>query len=173
MSTNTLDIERWVLELLIVLKQESEILARIETWLGQVRHKVVERDESGLEALLKDIQATQGQRGMLEQRRQQIRQALATVLGLPFQQVTLTRLTGLLEGELKTQVSRMKSRLHTQTETLRAEHRGTAMLLVDCARFNRMLLNSIFEESHQTVTTYTPRGNAQHKRSSGFVNMQL
>jgi hypothetical protein len=173
MSTTALDIERWVLELLIVLKQESDAMALVETWLEQLRERVMERDEAALERLLKEIQAKQGLRPEPEQRRQQIRLELASALGVPFEQMTLTRLKGLLTGELQNQVSRMRDQLQSQTETLRVQHQGTVMLLADCARFNRLLLNSIFEKSHQTMTTYTPRGNAQHKRSSDLVNMQF
>ena len=53
------------------------------------------------------------------------------------------------------------------------DDQGTVMFLADCARFNRVLLNSLFEHANQGVTTYTPRGNAQHRRSSGLMNVQF
>ena len=173
MSTKALDIERWVLALLIVLKQESDSMTLIETWLTQLQERVVQRDESALEGLLKEIQSKHSLMPELERRRQQIRLELAAVLGVPFEQVTLTRLTILLKGELQNQVSRMRAQLQSQMETLRVQHRGTVMLLADCARFNRLLLNSIFENSHQSMTTYTHKGNAEHTRSSALVNMQF
>ena len=173
MSTKALDIERWVLDLLIVLKEESDAMTLIETWLMQLRERVVLRDESALEGLLKEIQSRGGLMPELERRRQQIRLELASVLAIPFEQLTLTKLESLLKGELQNQVSRMKVQLKSQTETLQVQHRGTVMLLADCARFNRLLLNSIFDTSEQTMTTYTPRGHAQHKRSSDLVNMQF
>jgi hypothetical protein len=173
MSTTASDIERLVLALLIVLKQESDAMAQTEAWLLQLRERVIQRDESALEGLLEEIQSPQ--RGMpdLERKRQQIRVELAGVFGLSFEELTLTRLKGLLEGELQNQVSRMRDQLQSQTQALRAQHRGTVMFLADCARFNRLLLNSVFEKSHQNVTTYTPRGNAEHRRTSDLVNMQF
>ncbi len=173
MSTTAPDIERLVLALLIVLKQESEGMALIEAWLSQLRERVIQRDESALEGLLKEIQTQQGQMPELERKRQQIRLELAGVLGMPFEAMTLTSLKGLLEGELQNQVLRMRDQLQSQTQALRVQHRGTVMFLADCARFNRSLLNSVFENAHQDVTTYNPRGNAEHKRTSDLVNMQF
>jgi len=173
MSTKALDIERWILELLIVLKQESEAMAQVKQWLEQLREGVMQHDELGLESLLKDIQTQQGLMPRLEERRQQIRMELARILEVSFEQVTLTGLLCLLEGELHHQVTRMRDLLQSQAESLRVQHRGTAMLLADCARFNRLLLNSIFETSHAQVTTYTARGHAEQKRSSDLVNLQF
>ena len=173
MSTTAPDIERLVLALLIVLKQESEGMALIEAWLSQLRERVIQRDESALEGLLKEIQTQQGQMPELERRRQQIRLELAGVLGMPFDAMTLTSLKGLLEGELQNQVLRMRDQLQSQTQALRVQHQGTVIFLADCARFNRSLLNSVFENAHQDVTTYNPRGNAEHKRTSDLVNMQF
>jgi hypothetical protein len=173
MSTTALDVERGVLALLIILKQESEAMALVETWLSQLQERVMQRDESALEGLLKEIQTKQRPMPELERKRQQIRLELAGVFGLPFEEMTLTRLKGLLEGELQNQVSRMRDQLKSQTQALRVQHRGTVMFLADCARFNRLLLNSVFANAHQDVTTYNPRGNAEHKRTSDLVNMQF
>jgi len=173
MSTNALDIERWVLELLIVLKQESEAMVLVETWLTQLWERVVERDESALEGLLREIQSKQGIMPQFEQRRQGIRLELAAVLGVPCDQVTLTTLEAVLTGELQNQVSNMKDHLRSQARALRVQHQSTVLFLADCARFNRLLLNSIFQNRHKNVTTYSPRGHAQHRRSSDLVNMQF
>ncbi|MCF7972293.1 MAG: hypothetical protein K9N55_00600 [Phycisphaerae bacterium] len=173
MSRHALEIERWVLDLLIVLKQESEAMTQVETWLSQLRESVIQRNESCLDGLLKEIQARRGLMPELEARRQGIRLALTTVLDLPFEQVTLTKLESLLTGELQHQVSCMKTQLQSQTRMLRAQHQGAVMFLMDCARFNRLLLNSVFDKSHQSMTTYTHRGNPEHTRSSALVNMQF
>lgn len=173
MNANPLDIERWVLELLIVLKQESEAMAQVKAWLEQLREGVMQHDAPELENLLKEIQAKQGSMPQLEQKRQQIRMELARILGVSFEQVTLTGLLGLLKGELRNQVMRMRDLLQSQTESLRDQHRGTTMLLVDCARFNRLLLNSIVDSSNSQVTTYTARGHAEQRRSSDLMNLQF
>lgn len=173
MSLHTLDIERWVLELLMVLKQESDALAQVEAWLEELRERVMQRDESALEALLKDIQARHGRMPELEHKRQAIRASLATVLNLPAEQLTLTVLEGQLTGALQEQVSCMKTQLQHQTEALRLTCRGTVMFLAECARFNRLLLDRVFDNTHERVTTYSPRGNAEHQRSSALVNMQF
>jgi len=173
MSTKALDIERWVLELLIVLKQESEAMVLVKTWLMQLRERVIERDESALEGLLNEIQSKPDLTPQLEQQRQRIRLELATVLGIPFEQVTLTSLECVLTGELKIQVSHMKAQLQEQTQALQVQRQSLATFLADCARFNRLLLNSFLNNTHQNVTTYSPRGHAQHRRSSDLVNMQF
>ncbi len=173
MSGTAPDIERLVLALLIVLKQESEAMSLIEAWLSHLRERVMQRDESALEGLLKEIQAQQGQMPDLERQRQQIRLELAGVLGVPFEAMTLTSLKERLEGELQNQVLRMRNQLQSQTQALCVQHRGTVMFLADCARFNRSLLNSVFENAHQDVTTYNPKGNAERTRTSDLVNMQF
>jgi hypothetical protein len=173
MNRHALEIERWVLELLIILKQESDAMTEVEAWLQQLREKVIQRDESALDLLLKDIRGKRTLLPELEVKRQAIRQELSTVLGLPFEQVTLTRIESLLTGELQHQVSHMKARLQSQTRALHVQHQGAIMFLMDCARFNRLLLNSVFENIPQSTTTYTHRGNAEHTRSSALVNMQF
>ncbi len=173
MTTQTLDIERWVLELLIVLKQESEAMAQISMWLTQLQERVMQRDELGLEALFTEIRTHENLMPELERRRQSIRGDLATVLGLPFEQLTLTRLEELLTGELRNQVSQMKAHLKTQTRRLHNQRQGTVMFLADCIRLNRQLLNSVFHNTPQSHLTYSARGNSEHQRSSALVNLQF
>ena len=131
MSTQALDIERWVLELLIVLKQEAEGMVQIKTWLTQLRERVIERDESALEELLRDIQSKPDSMPQLEQQRQKIRLELATVLGIPFEQMTLTSLERVLAGELKNQVSQMKALLQEQTQALQVQRQSLTAFLAD------------------------------------------
>ncbi len=173
MNTHTLDIERWVLELLIVLKQESAAMGQVSMWLTQLQESVMERDEPGLEALLKEIQTHENRMPELERKRQSIRGDLAIVLGLPFEQLTLTRLEDLLTGELQNQVSQMKAQLQVQTGALHAQRQGAVMFLADCTRLNRQLLNSVFDNRQESHTTYSARGNAEHQRSSALVNVQF
>jgi hypothetical protein len=173
MNTHTLDIERWVLDLLIVLKHESEAMGQISMWLAQLQERVMQRDEPALEALLKEIRTNENLMPELERKRQSIRGDLATVLGLPFEQLTLTRLEDLLTGDLQNQVSQMKTQLQIQTGALQTQRQGAVMFLADCTRLNRQLLNSVFDNTQQSHTTYSARGNAEHQRSSALVNLQF
>lgn len=87
--------------------------------------------------------------------------------------MTLSRLQTELSGEKKTQVAERKIELQALIGKLKKEHAGTMMLLSDCARFNSMLLKSIFQLGATGEITYSPQGSVQRQVNTAFVDSRF
>ena len=75
--------------------------------------------------------------------------------------------------DAKIKVAERKIELRTLAEKLKREHLKTSMLLLDCARFNSVLLTSVLELGQAGTITYSPKGSAERQTNSAFVNLQF
>ena len=173
MKTVTIEIENKVDQFLAVIDGDIQLTRKTLARLDQLRSLVIKRDDAGLSKILSDIQAESGSYRDNELKKQSIRYELGMALGCRLEQVTLTMLEAELSGEKKAEVSRTKSCLQMLGEELKKEYSSTAMLLSECARFNRVLLKNIFEFSQRGMVTYNPKGSAERQGNSAFVNLQF
>lgn len=173
MNTITIEIENKVGQLLDVLEKDIQRSRHVLLRLDQLRSLVIKRDDHGLSRILAEIKVESGNNKDNEIRRQLLRRDLAKAFECNLEQLTLTRLETRLTGEIKVQVSTVKESLQMVTEKLRKEYLSTAMLLCECARFNRMLLKNIFEFSQRGAVTYSPNGLAQPHGNAAFMNLQF
>ncbi len=87
-------------------------------------------------------------------KRGHVRMALANLLGCSKEQVTLARLASMVGDPLRARVLDVRSRLMQSSSSLCREYRATAMLLMDCVRFNQAVLSTIFRDSELTMQGY-------------------
>ena len=78
-----------------------------------------------------------------------------------------------LPKERKAQVAEKKAKLRSLTNELKEEHLSTAMLLSDCARFNSLLLKSVFDLGKTETVTYNSNGSTKRQTDTAFVNLQF
>ncbi len=173
MKAAAIVVEDKVDELLIVLDKDIQHMRESLSRLDEMRSLVVKRDEAALSKLLESIQAESDSYRSHELKRQSIRKELAAALDCSFEQMTLSRLEATLVGEKKAQVTERKVKLRTLTEELKKEHLSTAMLLSDCARFNSVLLRSIFDIGKTGMVYYSSDGAAKRQSDTAFVNLQF
>jgi hypothetical protein len=173
MNTVTIEIENKVSQFLDVIEKEIQRSRHVLLRLEQLRSLVIKRDDDGLGRILSEIKAESGSYKDNEIKRQLLRRDLASFFGCRMDQMTLTKLQENLSGEIKDQVTELKENMQIVTQKLRKEHLSTAMLLAECARFNRMLLKNIFEFSQRGTVTYSPNGQTQRQGSSAFMNIQF
>ncbi len=160
-------------ELLAVLDKDIEHIKKSLLRLNELRSLVVKRDDVSLGKLLESIQTESDSYSANELERQSIREKLATALDCNVEQMTLSQLEEILQGEKKAQVAKRKAALRSLTKELKKEHLCTALLLSDCARFNRVLLKSIFDPGKTEAITYSSDGCKKRQANMAFVNLQF
>lgn len=176
MKMPVIEIEDKVDELLAVLDKDIQHTQQSLSQLNELRSLVIKRDEAALSSLTETIQARSDDYKKHELKRQSIRKELAGLLGCGLEQMTLSKLEATLQGEKKAQVTSRKVTLRALTEELKKEHLSTVLLLSECARFNRLLLKSIFDIGKSETVTYDYNGATKRSvlgRGTTFVNLQF
>ena len=173
MKAATIEIEDKVDELLEILDRDIRHIEKSLLWLNELRSSVIKRDDDASGKLLESIRAESDGYRNNELKRQSIRKNLADALGCNFEQVTLSAIETVLPEEQKTQIAERKDKLRALTEELKKEHLSTALLLSECARFNSILLKSIFDFGKTETVTYNSKGSAKQQNEMALVNLQF
>jgi len=159
--------------LLNVLDTDIENICQNLSAMNQLKSSVIKRDSDCLAQLLKKIQADSSGHKNNESKRKSIRKELAHSLGCPVEKITLTRLAQMLPEEKKSLIVERKEKLTELLNQLKNEYHATAVLLSECARFNRILLKTLFNNKTAETITYDADGSARRYFDSAFVNMKL
>jgi len=173
MKTVTIEIENKVDELLAVLSIDVENIEKNLVRLNDLRSFVIKRDNNALEKLLSEVRLESGDYSENGSQRCLLRRQLAAAFGYSDKQITLTMLEGILSGDRRSQVSRMKTKIKTLAEELRKEYLRTSMFLSEFARFNSLLLNSILEMANAGACTYDSKGFTERRTDTAFMDMQF
>ena len=173
MKATAISIEDKVDELLLVLDEDIQHIQQSLSRLNELRSLVIKRDDVALGKLLELIKgASEGYRRH-ELQRQSIRKELASALGFGLAQMTLSTLEASLPKGKKEQVTEKKAKLKSLIKELKKEHLSTALLLSDCARFNNLLLKTIFDVGETDTVYYSSNGNTKRQSDTAFVNLQF
>jgi hypothetical protein len=87
--------------------------------------------------------------------------------------LTLSTLEASTTNGRKNRIIRTRVTLRALVQKLKKEYSGTATLLSDCARFNNMLLRSIFDLGRTGVVYYNAHGTTKRQSETSFVNLQF
>jgi hypothetical protein len=173
MNNTAVQIEDKVRELLDVLEKDIGHIEQNLSRLSELRAFVVKRDNDSLEKLLDRVRTDVQEYEANEMNRRFVREQLADILGCDYKQVTLSRLERIVSKDSRAVIAQCKSRLSTLVRQLGAEHKSTMMLISDLSRFNRVLLNSMFDKSRIGDMTYNAGGAAQQQSDAAFLSFQL
>ena len=173
MKAGLISVEAKVDELLVVLEMDIENIQQSLSLLNELRSFVVKRDDAALGKLLGVIRTKSDDYSTNELKRQRIRKELAVVMGCGVQAVTLSRLEGVLSGEKVIEIAEKKAKLKSLLKELKREYMATAMLLSDCARFNRVLLENVFEIGKTGIATYSSDGSTKRQTDTSFVSLRF
>jgi hypothetical protein len=166
-------IEDKVDALLTVLDKDIEYMQDSLSLLNELRSLVIKRDDAALGKLLGSIRTEADSYATNESKRRSIRRELAGALGCNVREMTLSRLETILPEEKKTQVADRRAKLRALAEELKKEHSSTAMFLSECARFNSVLLRTIFDVGKTGTVTYSPNGAAKRQIDTALVNLRF
>jgi hypothetical protein len=173
MKAMAISIEDKVDELLLVLDEDIRHIQQSLSRLNELRSMVIKRDDVTLGKLLELIRSeSEGYRSH-ELKRQSIRKELAGALGFGLAQMTLSTLEASLPKGKKEQVTEKKAKLTSLIRELKKEHLSTALLLSECARFNRMLLKGVFNLGNTKTVYYGSNGATKQQSNMAFVNLQF
>jgi len=173
MKATAIAIEDKVDELLAFLDRDIQHIQESLLKLNELRRLVIKRDDAALGKLLESIEAEADSYRRHELNRQSIRKELANALGCNIEQMTLSTLETSLPKGKKAQVTQRKAKLRSLIKELKKEHLSTALLLSECARFNKLLLKSIFDVGKTEVVYYDSNGATRRQTDTAFVNLQF
>ncbi len=173
--------ESKIMVLLEVLDEDIRHLENALSRLDLLRSLLIRRENAALEQLLSDIQQQAESYRAIEQKRQQLRKDLAADLDCTEGELTLSRLRKELTGPTCSEAQRRcgaavadrQARLRSLAAQLKREHSLTALLLRDCARFNRSLLRVFLESGGRGCATYTPTGTTQRDTKAALMSIQF
>ena len=157
-------------KLLTVLDEDIGHLENTISTLNELRSLVIKRDDTGLAKLFEDVEAKVTSHAANESRRQSIRRELADARGYQHaEEVTLSRLEAVLPAETTAQVVHRRTKLQSLVGELRKEYSATVLLMADCSRLNRLLLESIFALNRSGAITYEADGTMRWQSDGGLV----
>ena len=160
-------------ELLAVLDRDIEHIQDSLLRLDKLRTLLIKPNNESLDKLLESIRADSDSYAANETKRQSIRRELAATFGCDVEQMTLSKLEAHLPEQKKDQIVEKKIKLRSLTNDLTKEHLSTAMLLSDCARFNSLLLKTIFDFGRTETVYYNSNGSTKRQSDAAFMNLQF
>lgn len=166
------DASEQIADLLAVLDAELALIEDKHERLGELSEAMIARDEPAVEAVLDRLEQAEREQAEVDGRLSELRAALAGRLGRPADELRLSTLAELLpppEGEA---VRDRRERIVAAAERLQQRHLRTALLLSECARVNRMLLEGLCP-SGAAVTTYAAGGERVWRQGSGLLDTEL
>ena len=158
-----LEIERKVDKLLACLDVDIVQIQQNISYLNEMRSMIIKRDDVALGKLLEKVQETSEDYIENETNRQSARKELADFLGCSIEQVTLSKVKESLPETSKNRVIETRENLRLLIEELRREYSSTIMLVSECARFNKLLLKSIFDLGKTGSCSYDARGTTRRR----------
>ena len=173
MRTIESEIEAKVDELLVCLEADVKQIQENLSYLNEMRGFVIKRDDEALGKLLENIKAKANRYDGNELKRQSKRRELANLLGRKIEKVTLSELALLLPHDSRERVIEMQTKLRALTDELKKEHMSTSMLLSECARFNNLLLRTVFDLGQSGSVYYNSNGAAKRHMDAALMNMEL
>jgi hypothetical protein len=173
MKTIAFEIEDKVDELLNCLDKDIENLQKNLSNLDELRSLVIKHDDVALGQLLEKIRKESDSYKEHELHRQSIIAELARCFNCNINDVTLSKLEAFVPEIKKNQIIQSKTKLKTLTGKLKKENSKTALLLSECARFNKLLLKSVFNIGNNEAIFYNANGATKERNERAFVNLQI
>jgi hypothetical protein len=174
-------LETGITSLLPVLDEDIRHLEGTLSRMDTLRSLLIKREEAALEKLLDEIRRQADTYKANEQKRQQLRRDLAADLGCAEGDLTLSKLQRELIGPSRpgaeqrwgAALADRQARLRSLAIQLKREYTLTVLLVRDCLRFNRSLMQAFFGSGGKGGATYSPTGTAKHDIGTMLMSMQL
>jgi len=165
------DVDARVSDLLTVLDEEIRLLDLRRSQLEALSVAIVERDDDRLEVQLDEIQQTAALQADVDVRLENVRRGLAGDLAMPPEQLKLHVLADLFEGRRRAEIESRRRRIIDLAERLQRQHMHTSVLLSECARVNRLLLDALFPQG-KGVDTYGSDGQERWRPETGMIRAE-
>lgn len=160
-------------ELLAALDEELVVLDTKCRHLKALSEHLVARDNDGAEVLMQQMELAEADQRQADHRLGAAGGLLAGNLGLSPGSARLSDLIPLLPPDVGRTLQAKRQQLVDGASRLRRRHLETAMLLGECMRINRTLLEA-FKPSCQSVVTYGVGGSDRWRDdAAGLIDTEL
>ncbi|GEM_PF-807988 len=146
---------------------QIDLLSRREAELDALSESIIANDNDRMERVLEEMTRSRQHQALADAQFQAARDELAEHLGWPAGKTRLERLLGMVGQSDRRILAQRRRQVTDLAERIRRKHRQTAVLLAECARINRLLIECIVG-SDKRVTVYGQRG-PQHWRGCGSL----
>ena len=163
--------KRLVDRLSSVLDDEIALLELRRRQLEAMTACVVNRDDPALERLLKEMEQTRDVQASADSRLRQAREELAAAFGLDPSQFRLGGLIDRLPESDRHRLVERRRRVAGLVQTVRKQHLRAAVLVAECARVNRRLMEALMPRT-AALTTYGAGGSDSWRADSGLVSTE-
>jgi len=166
-STDTFLPPEMVQRLTASLDLQIELLGNRADELDALSECICANDNDRMEQLLAKMDQSRQQQDQANRDFKDVRDELAGHLGWQVGKTRLERLLEVIGEPARRGLAQRRQQVAQLAETLRRKHRRTTVLLAECARINRLLVDCLLGDD-QRVTVYGATG-ARHWRGSGSL----
>lgn len=159
-------------DLLALLGQEIRLLQKRHEQFCELYEVILKRNNERMETLLEEMTRLQQDQADLDGRLQAVRGVLARAIGAPEDAMRLGDLAHHLDPSRAQTLQSLRNQIIQLAEKLERKHLDTAVLLSECARVNRMLLEGLLP-APETVQTYGQKGNSPWSAGAGLVDAEM
>lgn len=159
-------------ELIAVLDEQISMLELRQSQLETLTDAITERCEETLSRLLNEIEQTQRYQETADVKLRAIRQTLGEFYHCDTEKIKLSMLAQYMDQSDRLAVEYRRQQIILLTGKLRRKHTQAVAQLVESARVNNMMLESLFPSS-ETVTTYDASGTESWKSGTALVDSEF
>jgi flagellar biosynthesis/type III secretory pathway chaperone len=163
--------ERLVDEILPVLDREIDLLDLRREQLAELLRATLARDEASLSNLLENIEKALENQAQTDRDLASLRSRLAEVLDRPVEEIRLAAIADSMSEPRGSLIRDRRGRIIELTEALRTQHVRTTLVVSECAKLNRRLLEGLFPQA-KGLTTYGARGGSRWDSGAGLVDVE-
>ncbi len=166
-------VQALVAELANLLDNEIKILDLRSRQMVAMRRHIADRNDQALCSLMAEVDETREFQETSERQLVALRRTLAETFSYDGPgQLRLSWLIPQLDANGQAMIGYRRERIVELAGRFRSEHARTAMLLRECMRINRLLLENLFP-SNETATTYGAGGRTAWQSEAGMVDTEL
>lgn len=158
-------------ELLAALEQEIGLLVLRKEQMSALWQSLAAHDNVAMERSLGELERTGAAQAANDRRLALALSRQAQAVGCPPDQARLGRLIAYLDPQDRLAVDRKRKQIVALVRQLRGRHMETALLLSECSRINRLLLDCL-GPARQSVTLYDTQGASQWRPATGLVDTE-
>jgi hypothetical protein len=158
-------------ELAAALDQQADLLETRRSQLLALREAILRYDNDALERMLEQVERTIQDQAPCDARLRQASERAAAAAGCAGTEVRLSLLIERLPQRYRAMLEARRTQLVGLTHSLRRKHLETALLLRECARVNRELLDRLLPGGG--VTVYGSGGRNHWRGDTGSFNMEF
>lgn len=159
-------------ELDVALDRQLEVLQTKRLQMERLFVTLARSDNEAMEPLLAAMEETQQQQVHADAQLFLLRTALAGVLGCQERQLRLSELAQALPSPHGQRLLDRRQAVIEAVERLRRQHMETTLLLRQCQRLSRMLIESVLHGQNDSLT-YGGNGQVQTREAGGLMNAEL